>query len=147
MPRACPEFRHLATIVGSNFQLSVDGDGPSGLVQSYQAQLQRQVSVIYDLASDGIYMVEGSPQGQLSLERVLGPSPTGGCTVGSLIECRCDPMDVTLTSGAEACDNDCGNLNIQFKNVYQAAFQLQSQVQDRVVRYSATYLFTHVESS
>lgn len=155
MPRACPEYRHLATITGANFILRVGvGEtgrprGPAGLVQAYQATYQRQVETIYDLSSNNIYIVEGQPQGQIQVNRVLGPidrPEPEKCGDGSLIDCECLPQIIELSSGEEACDNGCGGRGYRFLNAYQSAFSLQGQVQDKVVRYSAAYSFTHVES-
>jgi hypothetical protein len=48
--------------------------GPGMLVQSVQWQYQQNITRLYEVSSDQIFLVAGRTQGQAALQRVLGPT-------------------------------------------------------------------------
>lgn len=141
------------TIRGTSFRMALSRQGGSGvaaedqqigiqgLVQSFNIALQRQVTTVYDLASDDIYQVEGIPQGQAQFNKVMSP-----CPAGEFLDCSCAQTDIILDFGSDVCEDQCpSGFGLVLKNVHQGAAQMQGSVTDRVVAYSATYQFTHVE--
>ena len=135
-------FQHEYTLRGSMLNISFNFEGDNeieGLVQSFQLQLQRQVTTVYDLTSDQIYIVEGNPQGQFGSNSIIA----GFC--GEPFVCDCDPGRIELESEAGECEGACeGTWELQ--NVYQQAFNLQTDVQSKVFQASAQYQFTHIET-
>lgn len=135
-------FQRQYTLRGSMLRIATNlgsGEDLEGLVQSFQLQLQRQMTTVYDLTSDDIYIVEGNPQGQFASSKVLA----GFC--GTPLDCSCDEGTISLETIRGQCDEACEGEWV-LENVFQQAFSLQGQVSDKVMSASAQYTFTHISS-
>lgn len=146
MATQCPTYQHRYTIRGNSWRFQrADNttDDIEGLIQQFQLQFQRNVMVVYDLASDDIYHVEGKPVGQLSIQRILAPVQQQ-----ALFDCPCTPLSWNLSAGNDGClPGQAGSIDYTIKNAFQNMFALQGQVQNNLVSFSVSYAFTHVEAN
>ena len=146
MATACPSYNHKYTIRGNSWRLRLlnqnDVAEVDGLVQQFQMQFKRNIQIVYDLASDDIYHVEGKPQGALSVAKVLAPVQQRAA-----IDCPCTPLTWVLSAGNDGClPGQSGGLTYRIRNAAQAGFTLQGQVADSLISFGAEYIFSHIEA-
>lgn len=148
MATTCPTYTHRYTIRGNSWKFERIGGNSAageleGLIQQFQLRFQRNVNIVYDLASNDIYHVEGKPVGQLSIQKILAPVQQSAA-----FDCPCDPYRYRLSAGNDGCiPGQAGEIAYTIENAFQADFGLQGSVQNSLVAFTVSYAFTDIRAS
>jgi hypothetical protein len=138
-PAACNTKKLVGVIRGTNAVIKFSGSTLYGIVGKFQFQYQRQISKVFDLASPDYYYIEGTPNGQLQLDTVVGPKGLIS------LACTCEAETITI-----ACNTRCGNeigkqVGYVFKDCLPTAVAGQEAIDDFLFRVTLTYTFNDVE--
>lgn len=89
------------TIRGGYYTLSLGSvGGDVGLVRQFQLQFGTPIQRVYDLFSSDFYFIKGPAQGQLTIDRIVGPK--GAAVVDQLKTCPTAGQRATLDA-AKTC--------------------------------------------
>ncbi len=139
--------RSLAGIIrGTNFTISGLDGSAMGLVESFHLSFQRNIKRIYDLASPRFYYVEGSSEGEVQFNQVVGP-------LGApKLPCDCIAKDIILNAGPTICPVNTQPLQVnasQFsytlKNAIPMGLSGEGEANNFLIVFGIKYMFNNIE--
>jgi hypothetical protein len=135
-------------IRGQNFTIEGIDDATVGLVTQFNLQFQRPLTRVYDLASTAFYYVVGNAQGQVDLQKVVGPRGA------PRIRCTCDPYTITLDASHTLChvqglEGDAQLLDgvgakYDLLNAMPFGLQGSGSSENPVIVFSVSYMFSDI---
>lgn len=127
-------------------QLSVSfgGRAVSGfLVQNVAFSYSQQVTTLYEIGSEFVYLVGGRAQGTASLSRVVGPAPFSGEFIRRFND-LCNPQDINLDSSA-GCEAGAG-INYTLEDAVLVTIGGSIAAQDVVISEQLQFIYLDLDA-
>lgn len=146
------DFGGVFSADGATLTFSGDSSTPFGsgmLVQNVQWQYQQNVTRLYEVSSDNVFLVAGRTQGQASIQRVLGPTALQEAFYTQYGDvCNIETNDMIFAARTDCSAEDDSSygetitITLKFTVIVQIGGAIASQ--DMVINESLAMLFLYM---
>lgn len=143
--------RNAATLAGiftaDNARLTLQGN-LSVLVQQMRVNYTQNIARLYEVGSTNMYYIGGRTQGQMAIDRVIGPASTVinfYNTYGDV--CKSIGRNITFTLDTSSCNQNGTNTTMTITNSVITSVSLGVGAQDMIISDNTTLIYTSLQSN
>lgn len=148
-----PSVFQTGQVVNGSFRaglLSVTiGGSPlaTHVAQQLNAAFNQQVTMLFEIGSNFVYLVGGRAQGQMTIGRVIGPTVFADEFI-RVYNDLCKPGKMSLSAETKQPGTHCKSSNLRrtLTGVVLTGLQIGTQAQDVVMNESLSFMFTDMET-
>jgi len=128
--------------------LTFEKAGKGYMIQNWNVNYQQTVQEIFELGSSNLYWLKGQPQGQGTIQRIVGGTGSGTDLFSA------DAFDVcaggaamTINANAGACNGTVPDVNINMDGCVVTSVGFSSSVQDLMIQQNFGWRFAKLSIS